>query len=283
MAFVVNAGVIGDQTQPQALELGEAVALQHVDAIEHRGNLVLRAHHNGGRAADLQGLGGEGADAGKQIAHITFAIRVQAGAEEDIEAFRAWIDPQRRAGETRVPKGTQREALAAWPTELAVDVPAQTATFIHSGRCLRRGDELQGFGVEQPHALQFARQHQPRIAGQVGSGGEESGMTRHTAHPAGRGIVHHATQHHALLIAFRRCDARQQSGFRIEAGVQHLQRPKDMRFRKHIEGLAAHAPHHLAQQQEVHIAVAKHMPGSGIRHAGTGEADAFIVARPHRL
>ena len=79
VALGVDAGLIGDEADAQAVQVGELSPGEDVDAIEHGGHLGLGAGPWGaGGGNECDALGGGGADFFVQVAHAAFAIGVEA-------------------------------------------------------------------------------------------------------------------------------------------------------------------------------------------------------------
>ena len=136
-----------------------------------------------------------------------------------------------------------------------IEVPAQAAAGGHVGRRLHRSHQPHRFGPKHADPVEFALvQHHATVPGDIGRGGEQSGVARHTAHPPRARVVHHAA-HRPAILDLRRGDARQLGLGRIEPGVLHSQRAVYLPRQKLIERLAGDAAHHLAQEDRSRVAV----------------------------
>ncbi len=274
-APVVDARGVGDQADAQALQGGEARALQHVDPVEHGGHLALLPGEEGafGAPGDARGAGRQRAHLVVQLAGHALAVRVQARGEQHEEGVRGRIHPQGRARPARVPVGAQPEEVAPGLAVGGVQVPAQAPALEHRGRRLDAAHHRQGSGPEDGPAVE----EEARVLRQVGSGGEEPGVAGHAAHAPRGGVVHHAPQHDAVLVAL---GGGHVGGVRVEGRMGHAQGPEDLPGREGVQSLPRHAADDLAQEDEVHVAVTELQARRRIRSAGAGAADAFSVAAP---
>ena len=127
---------------------------------------------------------------------------MNAIGEEHPEGLRGGIDPKADPGKSGVAEGTDREQLAAGLAVIGIDVPAQTAARGQTGRSLRGSHQSNRLRLEDSGTFEDAavedHSGEPR---QVGSGGEQSGVTGHAAHGLRLGIVNIATQNPARYKA----------------------------------------------------------------------------------
>jgi hypothetical protein len=156
------------------------------------------------------------------------------------------------------PAGNQRPR---GPEKRGVDVPAEAAAVgavVLHARHLGHGRSAEDAdAVELPAAEDHAAE-----AGEVGRRGEKSGVAGDAVHKAGRGVVHDATEHLAVG-ELGRGDAGEFGGGRQEAGVDHVERLKNLFGRVGIEAEAADDAHEFAEHDEVDVAVDKGAARSG--------------------
>ncbi len=117
----------------------------------------------------------------------------------------------------------------------------------------------------------------PGIKREIVRGGEKPGVPGHSAHAARGGIVHHAADEGSVGLAGGRGDQGMQSGFGKIHRPGHSERPVDFLRGELVESLAADPPDHLAQQDEVDVAVTKERPGRRIGFLHEREGDSLVV------
>lgn len=111
--------------------------------------------------------------------------------------------------------------------------------------------------------------------------GEETSVTGDATHAMGRRILDFAPAKHAVLtiggndtVAF--------AGRRIERGIGHSERDKDVRCRIIVERFTAHASHDLSQNDKVDVAVKKTGARLDNRMIGGDHGKRTVMAGPVR-
>ena len=260
----VERRAVGDQPDPPAGELAEAIGFEHVDPRHHAGLRAARRGANDGR------------DAIHHLQVVALAGGMQAVGQRDHEALGRGIDPDRGAGIAGMAIGLRREGRRHPDRIGRVDVPAQTPQGRAAGRALRRRHGRNR--LRRQHALAAAQHHLRELREIVGRG-EGTGVARDAAHLVGDGILHLAPTQFAILDIGRR-DAVALRRWWPEAGVAHAQRLEDVLGGIGLERLAGHQPHDVAQHDEVDVAVDEARAGRRQRlHRGNG-VERALGARP---
>ena len=206
------------------------------------------------------------------------------GQQDDVSVGLG-VHPHGRAGEAGVAERADGEELAAIARMRRIDIPAEAAQDGLIGRGLRLGELGNGERPEDSDALERAAiEHHLGETRQVVGGGEQAGMSRHTAHVAGRGVVHHAAQGRRIPGgALGGRDPGYQRGGRLEHAGVHAERQEHVFARVRGDHAASQAVYQLAQQNEIDVAI-------DIAHAGraggaerASQTDAGIVSRPGLL
>ena len=148
---------------------------------------------------------------------------------------------------------------------------------------MHAGHQPHRLGFENAHAVQVAqvKQH-PGVAGQIGGGCEQAGMTGNAAHVTRGRIVHCSTQNRSVDPLGRR-DAEELRGRRQITGVSHFQRLINFTRDEFIQLHSAYAPHHFAEQEKVDVAVTKGRVGRRHELFRARHANGSVVAGPRRL
>src|SRR5689334_39024 len=119
---------------------------------------------------------------------------------------------------------SERKDIASRPAVARVNIPTESAARFDFLRALDTGHQFDGFTFENTHSIQFAAiQEHAGVAGQIGSGAEQTGMTRDTSHPPSGGIVNFTAQI-CFSDLFRGRDASRLN--RKEASFEHFERLK---------------------------------------------------------
>ena len=255
---------VGYEPDPASRQLAKAIGFEHVDARQH---VRLLAARRGAR--DL-------GDPPQHRQDVALAVGMQPVGEHDQEGFGLGVDPDRRAGIAGVAVGARREGGREPHGVGRIDVPAQAAQGGPAGRALRRRHRRDGGRLQ--HAL-AARQHHLRELGEVVGGGEHAGLARDAAHAIGERIVDVApAQLGALEVG--RGDAVLQRSRRQEGGVAHAERLEDVLGAVDLQRLARHAPHDLAQHDEIDVAVVEARAGGRQRLERDDGVERALVVRP---
>ncbi len=113
-----------------------------------------------------------------------------------------------------------------------------------------------GHGCRRQHAAPALEQGL-RKKRQIAGGGKHSRIARHAAHPAGRGVVHHAAQQAMVLIVFSGSDARFPRMRRDEARLFHSERRKNVFRGIFVERFAGEPLDQRSQHHEADVAINK--------------------------
>lgn len=295
LAVTGAAGLVGDEAELEAFEIGEVPGGEDIDAVADVGawwgeffccgalfRFVGGGEFGGCGEIDVgEGLGGEGAELAAEGEDLAGFGGVVAVAEEEDGGFREGIDPERGAGPAGVAEGTDREEFAAGAGVGGVDVPAEAATGADVGSGLDGGHESDRVGGEEADLVEGAMvlEH-PGEAGEVVGGGEESGVAGHAAHGAGGGVVNDAGEDAAIGEAGGGGDAGEEVGGGEEGGVGHAEGGEDLGGGEFVERLLGDAVDDLAEEDEVEVAVKVVESGAADGGFGAGEGDAVGVALP---
>ena len=135
-------------------------------------------------------------------------IHVHRVRQQHDISLRCGIDPQRSPRESRMPVTAHGQQFSAVGGKRRIDVPAKSPQRRSIHGLLWRGHlrDRRRSQHASPAIEQSLRKNR-----QIVGGGKYSRMTRHAAHPAGRGIVHHSAQQMMVLILFGGSDAVEQS------------------------------------------------------------------------
>ncbi len=207
---------------------------------------------------------------------------MHAVGQQDNVSLAGGVNPNGGSGEAGMAEGADGEQLAAIAGKRRIDIPAEAAQHRLVGRALRLGELFDSRRADDAHAVQLAavEQHLREFC-QVIGGGEHAGVSGHSAHAAGGGVMDHPAQRNlALGHALGGRDAGHQLGRRIEHGVGHAQRLEDVVVRVIRNHLPAEAMDQLAHQDEIDIAIDEVCAGragglDGVRHLQRG-----LVAAP---
>ena len=164
--------------------------------------------------------------------------------------------------------GAGREQVTPVAGVHGIHIPPQAPPRGFACRGLAAGEFGDRGGREDP--LTAIQNHLTELR-QVRGGGEQAGVSGHTAHEAGRGVVHHATQDGTVLLRFRGSDPGRERGCREVGGVLHAQGFKQDASNVFVFRLAGHLMDDFAEEHEIDIAVDK---------LGTEGIDGFIQQSP---
>ena len=204
---------------------------------------------------------------------VALAVGMQPVGEHDQEGLGRGIDPDRRAGIAGMAVGLRREGRRQPHGIGRIDVPAEAAQGRAAGRALRlRHGRDRG---RLQHAL-AARQHHLRELREVVGGGEQRrrGPRRRPCDRRCGSWTSPQRSSPPSMSAGR--DAVPQRSGRPERGVAHAERLEDVLGGVGVERLARHAPHDLAQHDEVDVAVDEARAG----RAPPASARRWCRARP---
>ena len=201
---------------------------------------------------------------------------MQPVGEHDQEGFGLGIDPDRRAGIAGMAVGVRREGGREPHGIGRIDVPAQAA----QGRPRRAGSAARhrrDRGRLQ-HAL-AARQHHLRELREVVGGGEHAGMARDAAHAIGDRILDVAPAQFAAFDVGRR-DAVPRAKAAAGRWCRACRAAGRCAWRHRLQRLARDAPHDLAQDDEVDVAVDEARAGGRQRLQRDDGVERALVVRP---
>ena len=206
-----------------------------------RGGEERRAHRRGdpdAQVADARGAA---------------AVRVDAVGEHDQVGVARRIDPDRRAGEPGVPDRAHGKERRQHTRERRREVPPERA----HRPAVRVGlpHERDGLGLEVPVAVERPLVHEhPAEPRQVGGRREEARVAGDAPERARARIVRLALEHVAIEV-FRRRHPAPHGVARVERRVAQAERAEEHPVEIAVEGVAAHAPDDLAEQDEAGVAV----------------------------
>src|ERR1041385_6838326 len=215
-SFTIASGVIGDESETQSRERLEVVALEHVDAGQHlrravtfipkrellkgADRLAVKSRFQLAYTFDGRSVSHRPRDnrrhAPAQWSNITFTVRMNAIAQKHDEHLTRRIDPERRSGETRVTKRTERKQIATIGRVAGVHVPAKSARRAAAGNDARARHLSNRQRREDPNtAIRAVIQNHLAIDGEIVGSRKESGMAGDAVHAIRSRIVPRTTQH----------------------------------------------------------------------------------------
>jgi hypothetical protein len=204
---------------------------------------------------------------------------MNAIGEKNQKRLRSWIHPDQGAGESRVPeRGPGREPASAGAGERGIDVPPKATAIRTAG--LHAGHLPDGLGSQHlASAHASVREEHAAVAGQVGGGGEESGVAGDAVHRAGGGVVHHSVQEALRQALGGRAPLPALFG-RVESGIRHSDRSEDLAVGIDVESVAGDHPHELSEHDEIDVAVDERESGRASQPLAAGQVHPGFITRP---